>query len=222
MSKEGVSARQPARRPGIHAPKVARKGPPTADRPFAPGYGIVGAQAGMGLLPWSWLVRKMNRCRTFWLATIHAGQARPHVMPVWGVWVDDAFFFSTGHKSRKGQNLAANAACTVTNDDGKEAVIIEGQAGGGRRDARVGGGGLQEEVQDGSARHGRTHLHGATAQSLRIHREELSQVGDAMEVVRVSCFRSQNAQPYATRRISSMVWSSVCLPNFRVRERSSR
>ena len=70
----------------------------------------------------------MNRCRTFWVSTIHAGRLRPHVMPVWGVWVDDAFFFSTGRKSRKGQNLAANPACTVTNDDGEEAVIIEGTA----------------------------------------------------------------------------------------------
>ena len=49
-------------------------------------------------------------------------------MPVWGVWLDDAFFFSTGRKSRKGQNLAANPACTVTNDDGEEAVIVEGMA----------------------------------------------------------------------------------------------
>jgi nitroimidazol reductase NimA-like FMN-containing flavoprotein (pyridoxamine 5'-phosphate oxidase superfamily) len=49
-------------------------------------------------------------------------------MPVWGVWCDDAFFFSTGRKSRKGQNLAANPACTVTNDDGEEAVVVEGLA----------------------------------------------------------------------------------------------
>jgi nitroimidazol reductase NimA-like FMN-containing flavoprotein (pyridoxamine 5'-phosphate oxidase superfamily) len=128
MSKKGAVARQPARHSRNHPPKVARKVQPTADRPFAPGYGIVGSQAGIGLLPWSWVERKMNRCRTFWLATIYAGLARPHVMPVWGVWVDDAFFFSTGRKSRKGQNLAANAACTVANDDGEEAVIVEGQA----------------------------------------------------------------------------------------------
>jgi hypothetical protein len=49
-------------------------------------------------------------------------------MPVWGVWLEDAFFFSTGRKSRKGQNLAANPACTVTNDKGEEAVIVEGTA----------------------------------------------------------------------------------------------
>jgi len=100
----------------------------------------------------------MSRCRTFWLATIYpaaidpravhpgsrqpgspqsgsphpdstpAARPRPHVMPLWGVWVDDAFYFSTGRTSRKGQNLAANPACTVTNDDGVEAVIVEGRA----------------------------------------------------------------------------------------------
>jgi len=45
-----------------------------------------------------------------------------------GVWLDDAFFFSTGRKSRKGQNLAANPACTIANDDGEEAVVVEGLA----------------------------------------------------------------------------------------------
>jgi len=75
---------------------------PKADRPFASGYGIVGAAEGKGLLPWSWVARIMNSSRTFWLATIHASDPRPHVMPIWGVWLDDAFFFSTGGKSRKG------------------------------------------------------------------------------------------------------------------------
>ena len=70
----------------------------------------------------------MTACRTFWLATIHRSQGRPHVMPVWGVWLDDAFIFSTGRKSRKGQNLAANPACTIANDDGEQAVVVEGLA----------------------------------------------------------------------------------------------
>ena len=116
MAKRPTTSKRPA------------KSEPKADRPFAPGYGIVGAKEGKGLLPWAWVARKMNHCRTFWLSTIHSSHARPHLMPVWGVWLDDAFFFSTGHKSRKGQNLAANPACTVANDDGQEAVIVEGLA----------------------------------------------------------------------------------------------
>src|SRR5208283_196681 len=117
------SSRQSSTRPAKTA-----KAHPKADRPFAPGYGIVGANQGKGLLPWTWVAQKMNRCPTFWLATIHAVQKRPHVMPVWGVWLEDAFFFSTARKSRKGQNLAANPACTITNDDGAEAVIVDGLA----------------------------------------------------------------------------------------------
>ena len=115
------------KRPAKRSLKTA-KSQPKAGRPFAPGYGIVGAENGKGLLPWAWVARKMNRCHTFWLATIHAAQGRPHVMPVWGVWLDDAFFFSTGHKSRKCQNLSANPTCTISNDNGEEAVIVEGSA----------------------------------------------------------------------------------------------
>ncbi len=121
-----MAERQP-KRSSTRAVKTA-KSQPKADRPFAPGYGIVGPEDGKGLLPWTWVAKKMNRCRTFWLATIHAGNGRPHVMPVWGVWLDDSFVFSTGHKSRKGQNLSANPACTIANDNGEEAVIVEGFA----------------------------------------------------------------------------------------------
>jgi nitroimidazol reductase NimA-like FMN-containing flavoprotein (pyridoxamine 5'-phosphate oxidase superfamily) len=120
-------AKQSSRRSSPQS-STAAKSRPTADRPFAPGYGIVGAEEGKGLLSWAWVVRKMNHCRTFWLATIHAGYGRPHVMPVWGVWLDDAFFFSTGRKSRKSQNLASNPSCTIANDNGEEAVIVEGLA----------------------------------------------------------------------------------------------
>src|SRR5260370_32080373 len=105
--------------------KTSVKSEPKADRPFGPGYGIVGAEDGKGLLSWAWVARKMNNCRTFWLATIHAGRARPHVMPVWGVWLEDAFFFSTGRKSRKGPNPAATPACTIANNASEEDVIVE-------------------------------------------------------------------------------------------------
>jgi len=126
MPKGSSTTRKSATRP--RGGSKTKQAHPSADRPYAPGYGIVGPEKGDGLLPWSWVAGKMTRCRTFWLATIHAAHARPHVMPLWGVWVDEAFFFSTGRKSRKGQNLAANPACTVMNDDGEEAAIVEGQA----------------------------------------------------------------------------------------------
>jgi len=132
-------AAMPSRTPAKRKPSPNTSAPnsqPKATRPFAPGYGL--ADDEKGLLSWTWVAEKMSGCRTFWVATVHPSN-RPHIMPVWGVWVDDAFYFSTGRKSRKGRNLAANPACTVTNDDGEEAVIVEGSA---------------EEVKDAAALEG--------------------------------------------------------------------
>ena len=49
-------------------------------------------------------------------------------MPVWGVWLDGRFWFSTGRLSRKARNLKENPACVVCPEPGDEAVILEGTA----------------------------------------------------------------------------------------------
>ena len=49
-------------------------------------------------------------------------------MPVWGIWLDCAFFFGSGRESAKSRNLAANPAIVVHLESGDETVIIEGFA----------------------------------------------------------------------------------------------
>jgi hypothetical protein len=49
-------------------------------------------------------------------------------MPVWGVWLDDALWFSSSRRSRKAANLAGDPRCTVTTDDPREPVVLEGLA----------------------------------------------------------------------------------------------
>jgi hypothetical protein len=49
-------------------------------------------------------------------------------MPVWGVWVDDAFFFGSGRDSAKSRNLASNPSIVVHLESGDETVILEGRA----------------------------------------------------------------------------------------------
>src|SRR3712207_2122231 len=48
---------------------------------------------------------------TCWLATIDRDGA-PHVTGIGAIWVDDAFWFETGERSRKGRNLARDPRCT--------------------------------------------------------------------------------------------------------------
>lgn len=100
---------------------------PTASRPHMPEYGLLGPDAGRGLLPWSWAVERLERARNYWLSTARAGRG-PHAMPVWAVWHDDALWFSTGHGSRKARNLAADPRCVITTERADEAVIVEGRA----------------------------------------------------------------------------------------------
>jgi hypothetical protein len=81
-----------------------------------PGYGLLDAAQGTGLLPWSWAVERLTRSHDYWVATVRP-DGRPRVMPVWGVWMDDALWFSSSRGSRKARNLAANAHCTITTDN---------------------------------------------------------------------------------------------------------
>jgi hypothetical protein len=92
-----------------------------------PGYGIVTAEEGSGLLPWSWALERLVASHDYWLATVWP-DGRPHVMPVWGVWLADSLWFSSAGSSRKARNLAAEPRCTATTDNALEPVIVEGRA----------------------------------------------------------------------------------------------
>jgi hypothetical protein len=77
-----------------------------------PGYGILPAEEGAGLLPWSWAEERLRGSRNYWLAS-RWPDGRPHVMPVWGVWHDGSFWFSSSGGSRKARNLLLDGRCAV-------------------------------------------------------------------------------------------------------------
>jgi PPOX class probable F420-dependent enzyme len=53
---------------------------------------------------------------------------RPHAAPVWGLWLDDAVWFSTGRDSLKARNIARDPRILVHLESGDETVIVEGVA----------------------------------------------------------------------------------------------
>ncbi|MDQ3363669.1 MAG: pyridoxamine 5'-phosphate oxidase family protein [Actinomycetota bacterium] len=77
------------------------------------------------LLPWGWAAQHLAKARNYWIATTRP-DGRPHCRPVWGVWLDGAFYFSTG--SLAAENLAVNPEITVHLESGSEVVIVEGVA----------------------------------------------------------------------------------------------
>lgn len=92
-----------------------------------PGYGLLGRDEGTGLLPWQWAEERLVSSRNYWVVSLWP-DGRPHAMPVWGLWHERAFWFSSSKGSRKARNLAADPRCVVTTEDAADPVIMEGSA----------------------------------------------------------------------------------------------
>jgi nitroimidazol reductase NimA-like FMN-containing flavoprotein (pyridoxamine 5'-phosphate oxidase superfamily) len=99
---------------------------PKASRPHMPGYGLLPENEGAGLKPWSHAEERLARARSYWVATTRP-DGRPHVVPVWAVWLDDRLLFSTGAESRKAKNLAHIPFISVGVEPGDDAIVLEGR-----------------------------------------------------------------------------------------------
>ena len=86
---------------------------------------MFGGYIGSGKLPWTWAIEQLIEARNYWIATTRP-DGKPHSRPVWGVWFDNTFYFSTG--SLAASNLASHPAITVHLESGSKVVIIEGVA----------------------------------------------------------------------------------------------
>lgn len=111
-------SRKPPRQNSAKAPKSSRPVMP-------PVYGIPASLKGS--LPWDWACDRLTNSHNYLLTTIRP-DSRPHTMVMHGIWLENAYYFSTGSTTRKSRNLAANPNCIVCNENVAEAVIVEGHA----------------------------------------------------------------------------------------------
>jgi PPOX class probable F420-dependent enzyme len=70
---------------------------------------------------------RLRNAETYWVATV-TPDAKPHSTPVWGVWHDGYFWFTTFTGTRKARNLSANPNVVVHLDGGEDVVIVDGIA----------------------------------------------------------------------------------------------
>lgn len=89
-------------------------------------YGLDAAPADGAALPWATVTRWLVDARNYWVASTRS-DGRPHVMPVWGVWLDDALWFSTDPASVKARNFAARPDVVVHLESGDEVCVMEGR-----------------------------------------------------------------------------------------------
>lgn len=64
---------------------------------------------------------------TCWLTTLDE-DGGPHVTAVGALWVDGAFWFETGERTRKGRNLARDPRCALSVATSAFDLVVEGNA----------------------------------------------------------------------------------------------
>jgi hypothetical protein len=69
----------------------------------------------------------MEGAVNYWIATAGSG-GEPHATPVWGLWLDGAFYFDGSPQTRRGRHLAVNPRVAVHLESGSDVVILEGEA----------------------------------------------------------------------------------------------
>jgi general stress protein 26 len=69
----------------------------------------------------------LGRETEIWVATVRA-DGRPHLAPVWYVWLEEHIYFCTGTETQKWVNLLGNQNVTLSLPDPAAVIIIEGEA----------------------------------------------------------------------------------------------
>ncbi len=100
------------------------------DRPVVPdGYGV--PDGDEGLQDWAVAEGRLAAADTMWLATTRP-DGRPHVVPRWGVWLDNQLYYDGAPTTRHVRNLVADGAsgpAALHLESGTDVVIVNGSSG---------------------------------------------------------------------------------------------
>ncbi len=80
-----------------------------------------------GFLTWKEVENKLIGAKHYWLCSVRPSQ-HPHVIPLWGAWVDDHFYFDGSPETRHARNISRNPFVEIHLESAEKPVIIEGTA----------------------------------------------------------------------------------------------
>jgi hypothetical protein len=101
---------------------------PRISRPsFPPGY----ADKPASFLTWDWVATQLTEARHYWLCSVRppspgAQGGRPHVVPRWGVFIDNKFYYDGSPQTIHAHNIESNPHVSLHLESGEKAIILEG------------------------------------------------------------------------------------------------
>lgn len=76
---------------------------------------------------WRTLEARLGREFTIWIATVRY-DGRPHLTPVWYVWLEGHIYLAIGEGTQKFANLRGNQSVALALPDTENVIILEGEA----------------------------------------------------------------------------------------------
>lgn len=70
---------------------------------------------------------RLGRESVIWMSTVRR-DGRPHLAPLWYVWIEGKIYISTGAATQKFTNMRDNQNVALALPDGSNVLIIEGEA----------------------------------------------------------------------------------------------
>ncbi len=71
--------------------------------------------------------QRLHEEKNIWLATMRT-DGKPHLVPIWFVYINNSIFICIEPESVKGRNLRENARVSMALENGSHPVICEGKA----------------------------------------------------------------------------------------------
>lgn len=72
-------------------------------------------------------LEKLSSQKVIWFTSVRP-DGRPHLVPIWFVWLSGKLYIGTGPTSVKARNIRRNPQVALALEDGVHPVICEGQA----------------------------------------------------------------------------------------------
>jgi len=76
-------------------------------------------------LTWDWIAEQLTESKHYWLCSVRPN-GHPHVVPRWGVFLDNKLYYDGSPETRHARNLVKNPFVTLNLESGEKAIIMEG------------------------------------------------------------------------------------------------
>jgi len=78
-------------------------------------------------LTWDWVAEQLTESKHYWLCSVRPN-GHPHVVPRWGAFINNKFYYDGSPETRHARNLEHNPHITLNLESGEKAIIMEGSS----------------------------------------------------------------------------------------------